>query len=192
MAANRKSRNWLPCLWPGLPGTWREGRILSLVLALTAAAAAQLVAVVCFVWPEMLQPALRTVVCFCVGGSWLFFVVRNLAQEARRPGFGTPNAADDLFQSAQLEYLKGSWESAESRLKRLVHSYPADAEVRLLLATLYRRMRRPDASAEQLDRLDELPRAKNWKDEIQRERSYAAAMLVDGDQSISATDLEAA
>ena len=46
---------------------------------------------------------------------------------------------DDWFREAQHEYLKGHWIAAETQLTRLLARQPADAEARLLLASLQRR-----------------------------------------------------
>lgn len=148
---------------------------MSLGLALTFSLALQFVLIVRFVWPELLQPALRTVVCFCVAFLWFFFLVRNLARESKRPKLGKPRRADDLFQSAQLEYLKGNWAAVEERLGRLLSGHPDDPEARLLRATLYRRTGQTENAFRELERLSELNAAQCWTEEIERERSLVAA-----------------
>ena len=176
MAGNSQTRTpWWLSLWPGLRGTWTAGRLSSLVVAIVSGCAAQLVVVVCFVWPEMLQQPLPTVVCFGVVLFWCGYGAWDLVGQRRRQHISLPIQTDALFQSAQLEYLKGDRAAAERTLTRLLSKDADDVEARLLLATIYRHLNRTDEASRELDLLETSPGAQSWTAEIRRERSYAAS-----------------
>jgi len=93
---------------------------------------------------------------------------RFLAQEAARR---TPSDddANRLLVQAQTEYLKGHLSQAESLLTHLLETHPGDAEARLLLATLCRRIGRKEDAENHLKELIELPQAAAWRMEIASE-----------------------
>jgi hypothetical protein len=84
-------------------------------------------------------------------------------------------AGQDLFRSAQSEYLRGNWFQAEAILLRLLERDPRDAEARLLLATLLRHTKRFKEAREQLACLARFESAERWTEEIEREQGFLSA-----------------
>jgi hypothetical protein len=76
---------------------------------------------------------------------------------------------NEWFIAAQTEYLKGHYVEAEMLLAKVISRNPADAEVRLLLATIQRRTKRLSDASQSLRELAEIPAAGRWVCEIERE-----------------------
>ena len=163
------SSPYIICLWPGLPRLWMRGDWVALAIAVAYGAALNLVLVSSFVWPELLPPSFNLAGWFVLGTVWLASVL----QACRTlPDLREPPRVDDrgLFIQAQAEYLRGHWFEAETLLRQLLRQCSRDVDVLLMLATLYRRTRRYDEAAKQLDRLDRLDEARKWRWEIVQER----------------------
>jgi thioredoxin-like negative regulator of GroEL len=75
-----------------------------------------------------------------------------------------------LFRQAQVEYLSGNWFDAERLLTQLLGADESDADVRLMLATLYRRVRRWDAARSELALVATYDQLGKWQLEVSRER----------------------
>jgi cytochrome c-type biogenesis protein CcmH/NrfG len=73
-------------------------------------------------------------------------------------------------------YLKGDYYQAEGILQRLIKTNAADADARLMLATLLRHAGRFDEAAGQLDALALVDGAEKWRFEISRERRRLAVV----------------
>jgi tetratricopeptide (TPR) repeat protein len=125
-----------------------------------------------FVWTELLS-------------GWQWWLVWSTAVIAAtgslahgdgpQPGRGTVagrlvEPADDLFATAQQEYIRTHWVEAEVLLRRLLVKLPGDAAARLLLATLYRRTGRYKEAQHELRRIESLNDGDDWCWEIERER----------------------
>ncbi|MCA9125258.1 MAG: hypothetical protein H6822_01795 [Planctomycetaceae bacterium] len=163
------SSPYIICLWPGLPRLWIRGDWAALATAVAFGAALNLVLVSSFVWPELLPPSFTLIGWLILGTTWLaaaFQAYRSL------PLLREPPRVDDrgLFIQAQAEYLRGHWFEAETLLRQLLRYCSRDVDVLLMLATLYRRTKRYDEAAKQLDRLDRLDEAFKWRWEIVQER----------------------
>lgn len=163
------SSPYIICLWPGLPRLWIRGDWAALATAVAFGAALNLVLVSSFVWTELLPPSFNLIGWLILGTVWLasvFQACRSL------PHLREPPRVDDrgLFIQAQAEYLRGHWFEAETLLRQLLRYCSRDVDVLLMLATLYRRTRRYDEAAKQLDRLDRLDEACKWRWEIAQER----------------------
>ncbi len=163
------SSPYIICLWPGLPRLWIRGDWAALAIAVAFGVALNLVLVSSFVWTELLPPSFNRIGWLILGTVWLasvFQAYRSL------PHLREPPRVDDrgLFIQAQAEYLKGHWFEAETLLRQLLRHCSRDVDVLLMLATLYRRTKRYDEAATQLDRLDRLDEACKWRTEIAQER----------------------
>ena len=164
-----QSSPYIICLWPGLPRLWLRGDWAALAIAVAFGAALNLVLVSSFIWPELLPQSLDWMAWLVLGIVWLASVIsacRSL------PDLREPPRIDDrgLFIRAQAEYLKGHWFEAETLLRQLLRHCRRDVDVLLMLATLYRRTKRYDEAAKQLDRMDRLDGASKWHWEVARER----------------------
>lgn len=161
---------YIICLWPGLPRLWIRGDWAALVGAVMFGAGLNLVLVSSFVWPELLPPSFNLIGWVVIGTIWLASVIQAYRS---LPHLREPPRVDDrgLFIQAQAEYLKGHWFEAETLLRQLLRHCSRDADVLLMLATLYRRTKRYDEAEKQLDRLELLDEAEKWRAEISQERA---------------------
>lgn len=166
-------------LWPGLAALWVRGRWEGLIVAVTFGLVLNLALLGTFV-PEMLPTALsgatsRAAVWLLVLGFWM------VGWWASRSGPNTRTATVDpqqneWFYQAQTEYLKGHWVEAEMLLAKLIARDPADAEARLLLASVQRRTRRMAEANKSLRDLADLPAASRWAWEIHTEQEAIGAI----------------
>ena len=168
MRESRISAKWLWNLWPGLPDAWLRGRIEGLLIALGFALVLEIALLTSFVWPLWFGPFTRTVVWFCVAVYWLIGTVSAVIRGAHN--FGNASGRLGLFRQAQAEYLNGNWFGAERLLQQLLGTDETDADVRLMLATLYRRIRRWDAARRQLSLVTTYDHEGKWRLEVSRER----------------------
>lgn len=180
--------HWTMHLWPGLPQLWTRGSWVGLTLAVGFTALANVLAVATFVWNEWLASNIRGAALVTLAVVWLLAWIegradwrRLLAELSAGDGAVADPAeqSDRWFREAQGAYLAGDWVSAEQTLLRLLKQDPRDAEARLMLATLWRHEGRPDAAAEELDRMERLETGAAWKYEIawERERIRPASVV---------------
>jgi tetratricopeptide (TPR) repeat protein len=164
------SSPYIICLWPGLPRLWMRGDWAALATAVAFGVVFNLVLVTSFIWPELLPPSLNWSGWILVGVVWLASVIHACRA---LPHLRESPQVDDrgLFIQAQAEYLRGHWFEAETLLRQLLRYCRQDVDVLLMLATLYRRTRRYDEAAKQLDQLERLDGACKWRWEIDQERS---------------------
>jgi hypothetical protein len=145
------------------------------------------------VWTAWMGPEVRVVGWLVLSAVWIGSVVAardrpedsacaaaagiavadQAAGEVRR-GTGAEKSTEDLFSAAQAEYLQGNWFEAEAVLRRLIETDVRDADVILMLATLYRHTGRLDEAAVALERLETLDGSTKWEQEIQSERTLMA------------------
>jgi tetratricopeptide (TPR) repeat protein len=167
-------RNVAPWLvWPGLASLWLRGSGRGLAAATAFGGLLNFALISTFVWPQLLSRGLAPWVvpaAAWVSVLWFWMVAARsaagfLAQEAARQA-PPDDDANRLFVQAQTEYLKGHLSQAESLLTLLLETHPGDAEARLLLATLCRRVGRKEDAENHLKELMELPHAAAWRMEI--------------------------
>ncbi len=168
MRKSRNSASWPYILWPGLPAAWLGGRIGGLLVAVGFTLVLELALLTNFVWPLWFGTATRTVVWLCVALYWLVGTVPAWLRGATR--FPDEPSRLGLFRQAQVEYLSGNWFAAERLLKQLLGADATDADVRLMLATLYRRVRRWDAAQSELALVATYDQFGKWQLEVSRER----------------------
>lgn len=167
---------FLLCLWPGLARLWLQGSFSALAGAVLFAAAVNSALVVTFIWPEMAGNELPA--WFLPGTSWLLVLCLWVAGawQSRQMflTWATPpvdQQSERLFRQSQGEYLRGNYSAAERLLTELLTRRPADAEGKLLLATVLRRAKRPADASRCLQELCELPAGMRWEREIGLERA---------------------
>jgi hypothetical protein len=175
-----------------LPQAWLRGDCSALLLAVGFSVLLNLVVVTSWVWIDLLNPPLLAAAW---GGVILFWLVSTVTAVAQMPALvRAPSVcvAEDLFRTAQGEYLKGNWFEAELALNRLLEHDPGDVEAHLMLATLTRRIGHSAEASQRLDRLVALEGAGRWQPEIARERQLIgsaaaiAAQNVHQDEAASA------
>jgi cytochrome c-type biogenesis protein CcmH/NrfG len=93
-----------------------------------------------------------------------------------------------LFRAAQGEYLRGNWFEAELALNQLLERNPSDADARLMLATLLRRIGQPSEAAENLRRLAKSVGADKWQLEIARQERLLTLPAEDPAQNVQLQD----
>ena len=135
--------NWLTCFWPGLSRLWIKGHWSGLFASLLFAGLLNLAIASRFIWPELLPPVLALSLWAGVAGFWIhgFFQswrqmpLLTASQPVRRVAGGrdgneeqteddvlTDGHDEDLFESAQQEYLKQNWYEAETLLRKLLQA----------------------------------------------------------------------
>ncbi len=166
---------WALRLWPGLLPLWQRGAWSGLALAIGFSLLLNLTVATTWLWTEMVSPAVRSLAWLVVGGIWLVSLVasRGWWQAPPLPEGPTTEA---LFQSAMLEYLRGHWLEAETRLRQLLSRNSQDAEARLMLATLFRHAGRWEEARRELARLSTFESAAKWSWEIEREYALLAEL----------------
>src|SRR5262245_37380663 len=127
-------------LWPGLPqlcqGSWQ-----GLAVASAFAALLNFLLITTFGWTQWI-PTARLVGWTALFVGWLVAFVLSLRQAQGELAEAAGESSDDLFRSAQADYLKGAWYEAEVTLNRLLRRDGRDHAARLMLASLFRHTKR--------------------------------------------------
>jgi hypothetical protein len=174
----------LASLWPGLPQAWKLGSLRGLALAVAFAAGLNLALVCSLVWPRWPIASLPAgsaalVACVWVLGLWIVglrWTALGWSRLCPPPKKNDPQL-DDWFREAQHEYLKGHWIAAETLLVRLLARQPADAEARLLLASVQRRNKHWQQARQTLIELQ--PVALRWQGEIAAELNQLTDLVAE-------------
>ena len=77
---------------------------------------------------------------------------------------------DDLFESAQQEYLKQNWYEAETLLRKLLQACESDIHARLMLVALYRHNGRIEEAEAELNRATRSEGSGQWEFEIKQQQ----------------------
>ena len=157
---------WVVYLWPGLPQLWRRGLWSGLLLATVFAVLVDVMLLASLVWVELLNAFDLRVGWVALGLLWGVSTVVSARWGGSVPGPKVAAAVEELFRSAQREYLQGNWFEAEMQLARLLAANPRDVEGRLLRASLLRTTRRYDEALDELERMDLLQDGTRWQQEI--------------------------
>ncbi|MDP7205882.1 MAG: hypothetical protein QGH11_09950, partial [Pirellulaceae bacterium] len=100
---------------------------------------------------------------------------------------------EDLFESAQQEYLKQNWYEAETLLRKLLQARESDIHARLMLAALYRHNGRREEAEVELKRASRSEDSQKWDFEIKQQQMLLKnASLVDEDETDSNKSLQPA
>ncbi len=162
--------HWTLYLWPGLPQLWLQGKWSGLAVTLFAAAALNASVAVSFGWSDWLGSGVRTLYWAVFAVAWSIGVIAGAIQLRKSFAHEVAEGADDPFRTANELYLQGDLFAAEKILNGLLRRNARDADARLRLASVLRRMRRLGEAKNQLDRLERLETADKWRFEIQEER----------------------
>ena len=203
--------NWLTCFWPGLSRLWIKGHWSGLFAALLFAGLLNLAIASRFIWPELLPPVLALSLWAGVAGFWIhgFFQswrqmplltasppVRRVAgsnEEQTEDDVLMDGHDEDLFESAQQEYLKQNWYEAETLLRKLLQACESDIHARLMLAALYRHNGRREEAEVELKRASRSEASQEWDFEIKQQQMLLKnASLVDEDETDSNKSLQPA
>ena len=183
--------NWLTWCWPGMSRLWLKGHWSGLFTALLFAGLLNLAIASRFIWPELLPPALAWSLWAGVAGFWIygFFqswrqmpqltatppVTRSAAdrssnEERAEDDLQVEADDDDLFESAQQEYLKQNWYEAETLLRKLLQACESDIHARLMLVALYRHNGRIEEAEAELNRATRSEGSGQWEFEIKQQQ----------------------
>ncbi len=161
-------------VWPGLPQLWCFGSWPGLGVALLAAAVLDVLLTITFGWSELIQQTSRSALWAVFGFAWVVASAWSVKTCRRRLASCEVDPQRDDFPQAVQYYLKGDYYQAEGALHRLIKTNGADADSRLMLATLLRHAGRFDEAVGQLDALALVDGAEKWRFEISRERQRLA------------------
>lgn len=157
------------CCWPGLSRVWLRGEPGGLLPAVAFAAAVNGAMWLSFGSSVRLATTWQAAIWLALLAVW---IVCSWRSYQALPGLAANNPgpeAEDLFRRAQTEYLKGHWFEAEGLASQIIRRFPRDLEARLLLVSVYRRMRRLDEARGELRTLSRFERAGQWDHEIEEE-----------------------
>lgn len=157
-------------LWPGFVGVVRRGLWDQLALALLFGVFAQATLFVNFFWNDCPSGYLRASTCVVFLIAWIFLGAVASGRLKRYEKSLLYDADGALFLEAQTRYLRGEWFEAECALKSVLKKNPQDAEALLLLATLYRHIKRFSEARQTLAALEKLEAAEYWAYEIGLEK----------------------
>ena len=164
-----RDRPWILSLWPGLPRLWLQGELSGLLLAVVFAGLLQVALVTSFIWQELVPIELRATTWVTLGCVWLVSAAKSYRNLPYLSGQRYHDSIDALYHEAQTEYLKGNWYQAEALLQRVLREDVGDVDARLMLASLYRHVRRTGEAREQLRQLERFKLARKWQLEIRQE-----------------------
>jgi predicted Zn-dependent protease len=107
-----------------------------------------------------------------LGAIWLVTTWRSIRDLPNlcKPAEGSPD--EGLFIQAQGEYLKGHWFEAERLALQRVAVHPSDVESQLLLAAIYRRMKRLDEARRRLQAVARYDGSQKWGLEVSLEKRW--------------------
>jgi hypothetical protein len=179
---------WITVLWPGLPQLWLRGEVSALGLAIGFSALLNLSILSAWGWTELLGLPLLLVAWCGVALIWLVSLVGGTGQMPRPRPVSPFDPAGDLFRAAQGEYLRGNWFEAELALNQLLERNPGDADARLMLATLLRRIGQPSEATEHLRRLAKTEGGEKWQLEIARQERLLTLPAADAAQNVQLQD----
>ena len=206
--------NWLTCFWPGLSRLWIKGHWSGLFAALLFAGLLNLAIASRFIWPELLPSALAWSLWAGVAGFWIYGLFQSWRQmplltasqpvtrvaggkagdeERTEDDFLADIHDQDLFESAQKEYLKQNWYEAETLLRKLLQACESDIHARLMLAALYRHNGRREEAEAELKRASRSEDSQKWGFEIKQQQMLLKnASLVDEEETDSNESLQPA
>lgn len=164
-------RNWLTCLWPGLPGAW-QGSFAGLAHALAFAVGLNGVLWLHYQTTEILVRPLIWLGWLAVGGYWAVLTIRQ--SRAPRTQIKPRIPQQDPILCAQDEYLRGNWFAAEAVCRDLLRSNPRDSEAQLLWACVCRAAGRLSEARKKLQQLTGWDEARRWAIEVDRELQLVA------------------
>lgn len=176
-------RNWLTCLWPGLPGAW-QGSFASLAHALAYSLALNGVLWLTGQATEIVLRPLIWLAWLAVGGYWAILTIRQLRAPLGRTQ--SRAAEQDPLVGAQDEYLRGNWFAAEAACRDLLRSNPRDAEAQLLWACVCRAAGRLTEARKKLQQLSGWDAAGRWAHEVARELELIARREEDAEPAAAA------
>ena len=88
----------------------------------------------------------------------------------------------DLFESAQQEYLKQNWYETETLLRKLLLACETDIPARLMLAALCRHTGRIEEAGIELNRVALSDGSDEWEFEIEQQRELLADTRSDNEE----------
>lgn len=165
------NRNYLTCLWPGLPELWWRGRLSALPLAVGFAIGLNALLLLRFIYPYWLDPFLVRAACWLGLIGWAVWTIKSFKE---LPALLAPRAVTeepDRFAEAQIEYLRARWDQAESLLLGILSIEPRDPPALLLLSGVYRHTQRVDSASLLMEELRRLEISDTWQIEIDAELS---------------------
>ncbi len=156
----------LSFLWPGFSGVARYGLWSQLAIALCFGVACQIVLSLNFLWCDFLSAFFKNSLYVGLLITWLFLNIVAGTKLKRYEKMRKSDSKGESFQEAQTYYLKGLWFEAECCLKDILKRNPFDADALLMLATLYRHVKRYSEAIRVLAELEKLDAAYRWEYEI--------------------------
>ncbi len=172
-------RQFLSCLWPGLPELWWRGRLPALPVAIAFGLTFNALLVMWFIYPQWVSGGLITMAVWIGIATWGFFVVRRVRELPELLSPRTISDEPDRFPEARDAYLRRDWKLAERTLTGVLAIEPRDPPALLLLTSIYRHTDRLEAASVLLSEISRLEVAERWLLEIESERVRIDRLLVE-------------
>lgn len=165
-------------LWPGLVSVWYRGSARGLLLSVLFSWAICFLLLATFVWQSWVSNWIVVLLWCSLGCYWLFELVRSQFAIANmvRPA---SDEANERFENAQREYLKGNWYEAEAKLLDVVSEHSDDVAAILLLVGVLRHTRRWRPALRRLEQLTLMDAAAGWQFEIRQEKQRVESAMQD-------------
>lgn len=157
-------------LWPGFNGVARYGLWRQLAIALLFGFHCQATLVLNFYWCDFLSSFLKNSLYVFLFLSWAFLSVCASSHLKKYEKMRKVDSNGEAFLEAQTFYLKGDWFETECCLKAMLKKNPFDPEALLMLATLYRHVKRYVEAKRAIADLEKLDSAFHWRYEIALEK----------------------
>ena len=156
--------------WPGSTGALRYGLWKQLGIALLFGFLCQGTLCLNFYWRDFCTGTMRIVSFLALGAAQLVLSAIAASQIKAYERMRNYDSSGKAFLEAQTLYLRGAWFEAECCLKAIMKRNPADVDAMLMLATLYRHVKRFDDARRTLSELEKFEDASFWREEIGFER----------------------
>jgi hypothetical protein len=169
------------CCWPGLSRLWLAGDARGLLEAVGFAAAVNAALWVSGLRAEPLSMAWLALIWVALGVVWSVSAWRAYRGLPGLYAESDGSADEGLFIQAQGEYLRGHWFEAERLTLELARRFPCDVEAQLLLAAVYRRMKRFEEAKRRLNDVARLDRGAKWELEVSQEQRLLDRLIEERD-----------
>ena len=157
--------------WPGARGIHRYGRWSFLLIALAFSILSCAMIFVHLHWTQVFNQRLQNLTFAIYVIAWIALLMKSSKIERKiRIKQRIPEPEKDIFRDAQLHYLQGNLFETECCLNMLLKRNARDVDAMLMMATLFRHIKRIDEAIALIKQLDLLEESRRLKYEIRSEK----------------------
>ena len=158
--------------WPGARGIHRYGRWSFLLIAIAFSVLSCAMIFVHIHWTQLISnQRVQNLTIVIYVFIWLALLLKSSKIERKiRHKQRIPEPEKDIFRDAQFHYLQGNWFETECCLNMLLKRNARDVDAMLMMATLFRHIKRIDEAIALIKQLDLLEESHRLKYEIRSEK----------------------